>query len=388
MRFKPDGCGYDDDLTWFSKEMIAYNRQTGFLFGESDLASDLAQILYLDHIDNNGCVQKAGPWAFFELTFALGHENIIWDWFNTRLETYHMWKESVRFTATTNSNPSDSNHINANAYWSEFKTEENFNLCMDLQQARTHNGNIIQLYGCNGSRAQNWYLDSLGRIRSRVNIDKCIDAGPEVSARAHVTIQDCNEELYQQWELEPNGNIRSKKSRRFISVNMGSDRQASSGDQLNIMARFAGENELQQRWFQWIPPLVHSFANGLDRNLCMDVAGGHTHNGVSILLWDCHGANNQNWYLDPLGRIHSATSGNKCLKATANNLHSKIYLWDCNDELNQKWELLSDKRIRSQENENRYIGVTCHSNGVWRGKQLEIQDLYSGDCNLQQQWYF
>ena len=122
MRFKPDGCGYDDDITWFSKEMIAYNRQTGFLFGESDLASDLAQILYLDHIDNNGCVQKAGPWAFFELTFALGRENFIWDWFNSRLETYHMWKESVRFTATTNSNPSDVNHINANAYWSEFKT--------------------------------------------------------------------------------------------------------------------------------------------------------------------------------------------------------------------------------------------------------------------------
>ena len=77
MRFKGDGSAYTDDLTWFSKELVAYNRDSGFLWG-SYLSNNNLDPVFKDHKYNGGCVQKSGPWAWFELTFS-GGIFYVWD---------------------------------------------------------------------------------------------------------------------------------------------------------------------------------------------------------------------------------------------------------------------------------------------------------------------
>ncbi|MCB9331078.1 MAG: ricin-type beta-trefoil lectin domain protein [Lewinellaceae bacterium] len=55
------------------------------------------------------------------------------------------------------------------------KMRDHQNLCIDLSQSNTTNGNNIQLYNCNGTNAQKWLYDGMNRsIRSVVNPGKCM----------------------------------------------------------------------------------------------------------------------------------------------------------------------------------------------------------------------
>lgn len=177
MRFKGDGCAYKDDKTWFEKEVTAYNRESGFLFGSQGISSDLATLLCNEHKNSNTCKQNSGPWAFFELTFALGHDYLHvpgWEVWKSQWKTHHLFKESVRLTTTTNSNPTSSISYFA------FRNDLDQSLCLDVWQGRTTNGQAVHLWPCDYNAAQLWYLDVEGYIRSKLNINKCLDVGGNV----------------------------------------------------------------------------------------------------------------------------------------------------------------------------------------------------------------
>jgi hypothetical protein len=73
MRIKPDGCAYSDNLTWFSKEHIAYNRGTGVHLGVNQFGTSTEyKKEFDDHKNKAGCLYKAGPWSWIELYMAFG----------------------------------------------------------------------------------------------------------------------------------------------------------------------------------------------------------------------------------------------------------------------------------------------------------------------------
>jgi hypothetical protein len=74
---------------------------------------------------------------------------------------------------------------------------------------------------------------------------------------------------------------------------------------------------------------------------CLDRAGGSWNNGTQILVWDCHGATNQLWWLSQDGKIMTQM---KCVDATSDG---RIVLWDCHGGANQKWTVYGG-RLRSQ----------------------------------------
>ncbi len=87
------------------------------------------------------------------------------------------------------------------------KMRDHQNLCIDLSQSNTSNGNNIQLYNCNGSNAQKWMYDGLTQsIRSVVNPDKCmqIDKNGDgvYGKRSNVEIYDCNGSDGQQFLIQ------------------------------------------------------------------------------------------------------------------------------------------------------------------------------------------
>ncbi|MCB9331074.1 MAG: ricin-type beta-trefoil lectin domain protein [Lewinellaceae bacterium] len=77
------------------------------------------------------------------------------------------------------------------------KMRNHQNLCIDLSQSNTNNGNNIQLWGCNGTDAQKWIYDGMTKsIRSVINPDKCMqieyNTDGAYGKRANVDIYDCN----------------------------------------------------------------------------------------------------------------------------------------------------------------------------------------------------
>ncbi|MCB9053613.1 MAG: ricin-type beta-trefoil lectin domain protein [Lewinellaceae bacterium] len=87
------------------------------------------------------------------------------------------------------------------------KMRSNQNLCIDLSQSNTSNGNNIQLYTCNGTNAQKWIYDGMTKaIHSVVNPDKCMqiekNSDGVYGKRANVDIQDCNGSDVQQFLIQ------------------------------------------------------------------------------------------------------------------------------------------------------------------------------------------
>ncbi|MCB9345654.1 MAG: ricin-type beta-trefoil lectin domain protein [Lewinellaceae bacterium] len=77
------------------------------------------------------------------------------------------------------------------------KMRDHQDLCIELNQSNTDNGNNIQLYTCNGSNAQKWIYDGMTQtIRSVVNPGKCmqIELNTDLAygKRSNVDIYDCN----------------------------------------------------------------------------------------------------------------------------------------------------------------------------------------------------
>ncbi|MCB9317240.1 MAG: ricin-type beta-trefoil lectin domain protein [Lewinellaceae bacterium] len=84
----------------------------------------------------------------------------------------------------------------------------NQNLCVDLNQSNTSNGNNIQLYNCNSTNAQKWIYDGMTQsIRSVINPDKCMQIvkntdGNVYGKRSNVQIWDCNGSDVQKFQVE------------------------------------------------------------------------------------------------------------------------------------------------------------------------------------------
>ena len=87
------------------------------------------------------------------------------------------------------------------------KMRDHQNLCIDLNQSNSNNGNNIQLYTCNGTDAQKWIYDGMTKaIRSVINPDKCMQIEKNTDGvygkRSNVDIQDCNGSAAQQFLIQ------------------------------------------------------------------------------------------------------------------------------------------------------------------------------------------
>ncbi|MGW4483146.1 ricin-type beta-trefoil lectin domain protein [Amycolatopsis sp. NPDC004368] len=112
--------------------------------------------------------------------------------------------------------------------------------CVDVAGANSTNGTAVQLYGCNGSTAQQWNVGSDGTIRA---LGKCLDvASAATNDGAKVQLYDCNGTGAQQWSV------------------------SASHDVVNTAA-----------------------------NKCLDATGQSSADGTRLQIWTCTGAANQKW---------------------------------------------------------------------------------------------
>jgi alpha-galactosidase len=79
---------------------------------------------------------------------------------------------------------------------------------------------------------------------------------------------------------------------------------------------------------------------------CLDVRGGVAGPGAPVILWDCHGRENQRWTMEPDGTVRGIAG--MCLDAyggaSANG--TEVGIFACHGRENQLWTLRSDGYLR------------------------------------------
>ncbi|GCE75690.1 glycoside hydrolase family 16 protein [Cellulomonas biazotea] len=117
-------------------------------------------------------------------------------------------------------------------------------LCLDVPWAQTHDGNPIQVVGCNGNAAQQWTRGSDGTVRA---LGKCLDvSGGGTASGTVVQLWTCNGTGAQRWTYDS--------------------------------ATRALKNPQSGR--------------------CLDAVGGAPlHDGQRVQVWDCNRTAAQQWYL-------------------------------------------------------------------------------------------
>ncbi|MFE5514833.1 lectin [Streptomyces sp. NPDC056529] len=116
------------------------------------------------------------------------------------------------------------------------------NKCLDVDNSQTADGTKIQVWGCNGTGAQQWTVAGDGTLKV---LGKCLDVSNGGSADGtKVQLWTCNGSGSQTWQAQADGSLRNPQSAK-----------------------------------------------------CLDVAGGATADGTKVQLWTCNGTNAQKWAL-------------------------------------------------------------------------------------------
>lgn len=147
------------------------------------------------------------------------------------------------------------------------------------------------------------------------------------------------------WETFGYNRIVSRNSNKCVDVNGGS---TSNGASIVQWDCWGGAN---QAWS--FVPVGSGYYKIIAKHSgkCLDVSGGSTSNGARLTQWDCHGGNNQLFRRDwmVVGYRLVNKNSNKCVDvngwSTANG--AVIQQWDCHNGNNQLWSFPATQQAES-----------------------------------------
>ncbi|MEV6851303.1 lectin [Actinoplanes sp. NPDC051411] len=88
------------------------------------------------------------------------------------------------------------------------------NLCVDAAQSATANGTAVQIFGCNGSYAQDWVVAGDGTLR---DLGKCLDVSNSATTDGtKVQLWGCNGTAAQKWSAGANGSLVNPQSGKCL----------------------------------------------------------------------------------------------------------------------------------------------------------------------------
>ncbi|GAA3246796.1 GH92 family glycosyl hydrolase [Dactylosporangium siamense] len=102
--------------------------------------------------------------------------------------------------------------------------------CLDVNNSSTANGTKVQIWGCNGTNAQQWTVPGDGTVRA---LGKCLDVTSSGTANGvKLQLYDCNGSGAQQWTYVPASQaLRNPRSGRCVDDPSGS---TTNGTQLQL----------------------------------------------------------------------------------------------------------------------------------------------------------
>ncbi len=125
--------------------------------------------------------------------------------------------------------------------WFAFKNNFDQQYCIEVRNANAVNGQTVWLYPCNGSTAQAWFVDSLGRIRSKLG-NYCLEGGSGEKLQANLFIWQCHNEMWQRYTF-PGGRILNREHNLYIGV-----KDSDGTIQEDYLGFEAFSSSTQQQW--------------------------------------------------------------------------------------------------------------------------------------------
>ena len=96
--------------------------------------------------------------------------------------------------------------------------------------------------------AQMWKIDSLGRIRSIINNDYCLEAGTRGALYAKAYVYRCHSGRWQQWEFRSDGRIKNKGNGWYLGVAYCGTKSDPNKQQLELRHYEDGSCGTAQKW--------------------------------------------------------------------------------------------------------------------------------------------
>lgn len=250
-------------------------------------------------------------------------------------------------------------------------------VCLDLPDGDTSNGNKLQLWSCTGGETQGWFFDdNSGALVYAADTTVCADAGDMFYTRDLVVWQ-CNGSpqqamAYEQGAWHNNDNCIEAQS-------------ALPGGAVQVWR--CDDTRGQQGW-------TNDFDNGImysnipfalavwstTNGKCWDIPGSDFVQSQYLQLWDCGGGvDNQGWLWDG-SQIRAAADLRICLDLPGGDTTSgnKLWLWQCNGSPSQEWGYNSDDGSIYSVNSNACIDVMNSADDgdnlmIWECNGLEKQ---------------
>jgi predicted alpha-1,2-mannosidase len=205
-----------------------------------------------------------------------------------------------------------------------------FGKCLDVYHSGTANNSLVQLFDCNGSGAQYWVPQANGALLNPQS-GRCLDdPGSSSTDGTQLQLYDCNGTDAQRWDLpyRPKGAVSSGVAGKCMDVN-GSG--TADGTKVQI---WSCNSTGAQTWTIWSDGTLRAFGK------CLDVSNSGTENRTLVQLYECNGTAAQQWRYGPSSSLINPHSG-RCLDdpafSTADG--TQLWLWDCNGGANQQWVL-------------------------------------------------
>ena len=200
--------------------------------------------------------------------------------------------------------------------------------CLDDFHDGTGQGNVIDIYTCNGTAAQNWEYKPGGAPSQPGTLTingKCMDA-----PGTKVVLDSCDGAASQNWLITGSaGELYNTNSGKCLS-DPGSS--TTNGTQVVVASCTSTVNQA------WIPP-ASPVQSGIGGH-CMDDSRDGSANGNKIQIWTCNGTVSQKWTTEPDETLRIA---GKCLSVTNSSRldGAKVELFTCNTNnktnANQHW---------------------------------------------------
>ncbi|MBY8882115.1 lectin [Actinacidiphila acidipaludis] len=244
--------------------------------------------------------------------------------------------------------------------------------CIDDAGSSTSDGSHVQIYGCDGTAAQDWTIAADGTVRT---LGKCLDAANSgTSTGTLVQLWTCNGSGAQQWQPGANGSLVNPQSSLCLD-----DPNASTTERTQLQLWTCNGSAAQNWTLPAATTRTGSVVAGVSSSLCLDDDANATTDGNPIQIWGCNTSDAQKWTMASDGTFRVL---GKCLDAADSGTTNgtSVQLWTCNGTGAQQWRASSSGQLV-----NRHAGLCLDdpSGSTTAGTHLQ---LYTCNGSAAQKW--
>jgi len=266
--------------------------------------------------------------------------------------------------------------------------------CVDLTGGKTTEGELLQIWHCNGLKNQEWLWHN-GAFQFSGNRSKCMTAkGKKLETNTLVGLETCTGKASQKWGVDQMGRL-SIGGAQNLCLAPVSDAFAP-GTEIRL---FTCTYYLDQFWRLQVgpgppsiaPPNWNMAVNVISEfapSMCLDVQGGSAKVGTALDLWDCNSLLNQRFLFNKDSTISYIADLSLCIDITGDlKKGSRMQLQKCNAKSTQKFQYDTKLATLTASNVTSNT-MTCLD--APDAKPMNGSKVWLWECSRQpqQQWYF